>query len=85
MPEDGYKSNVVTCASDRASVKFGKKTGLMKRMVDERVWQIKTHCGNLRAQEAVKEGIIVSKFKIVHNTYLTVFSLLKHSGNTQGM
>ena len=85
MPEDRYLSNVVTCASDRASVKFGKKIGLMKRMVGEREWQIKTHCGNLRAQEAVKEGIIVSKFKIVHNTYLIVFSLLKHSGNTQGM
>ena len=36
LPKDGNKFKVVKCTSDGASVNFGKKTGLMKRMADER-------------------------------------------------
>ena len=36
LQEDGYKFKVVTCTRDGASVDFGNKTGLMKRMADER-------------------------------------------------
>ena len=48
--EDGYKCKVVTCASGGASVNFGKKTGLMKRMADERAWLVKIHYTNHRVE-----------------------------------
>ena len=65
FPEDGYKFKVVTCTSDGASVNFGKKTGLMKRMADERAWLVKIYYANHCVELAVKEAIIDSKFKTV--------------------
>ena len=76
LPEDGYKFKVVTCTSDGACVNFGKKTGLMKRMADERAWLVKIHCVNHHVELAVKEAIINSKFKTIDNTYITIFGLL---------
>ena len=84
LPEDGYKFKAVTCTSDSASVNFGKKTGLMKRMADERAWLVKIHCANHRVELAVKEAIINSKFKTVDNTYIIIFGLLKNSGKIKG-
>ena len=85
LPEDGYKFKVVTCTSDGASVNFGKKTGLMKRMADERAWLVKIHCANHRVELAVKEAIINSKFKTVDDTYILIFGLLKNSGKIKGI
>ena len=76
LPEDGYKFKVVTCTSDGACVNSGKKTGLMKRMADERAWLVKIHCANHHVELAVKEAIINSKFKTVDNTYIIIFGLL---------
>ena len=42
-PEDGYKFKVVICTSESSSVNFGKKTGFMKRITDERTWLKKIH------------------------------------------
>ena len=85
LPEDGYKFKVVTCTSDGASVNFGKKTGLMKRMADERAWLVKIRCANHRVELAVKEAIINSKFKTVDDTYILIFGLLKNSRKIKGI
>ena len=85
LPEEGYKFKVVTCTSDGASVNFGKKTGLMKRMADERAWLVKIHCANHRVGLAIKEAIINSKFKTVDDTYILIFGLLKNSGKIKGI
>ena len=37
LPKDRYKFKVVTWTCDSATVNFGEKTGLIKRMADERV------------------------------------------------
>ena len=50
FPEDGDKFKVVTCTIDGASVNFGQKTGLKKRMADERMWLVKIHCANHRVE-----------------------------------
>ena len=76
---------VVTCTSNDASVNFGKKTGLMKRMADEIAWLVKIHCTNHRVELAVKELIIDSKFKTVDDTYIIIFGLLKNSGKIKGI
>ena len=80
LSENGYKFKVVTSTSDGASVNFGKKTGLMRWMADERAWLVKIHCANHRVKLAVKEAIIDSKFKTVDDTYIIIFGLLKKSG-----
>ena len=85
LPENGYKFKVVTCTSDGASANFGKKTGLMKRMADERAWLVKIYCANHRVELAVKEAIIDSKFKTVDDTYMIIFGLLKNSGKIKGI
>ena len=85
LPEDEYKLKVVTCASDGASVNFVKKTGLMKRMADERVWLIEIYCANHCVELAVKEAIVNSKFKTVDNMYMIIFGLLKNSGKLKGI
>ena len=77
LPKDGHKFKVITCTSDGVSVNFGKKTGLMTRMADERVWLVKIHCANHFVELAVEEAIINSKFKTVDNTYIIMISLLK--------
>ena len=69
----------VTCTSDGDSINFGKRTGLMKRMADERAWLVKIHCANHHVELAVKEAIINSKFKAVDDTYTIIFSLLQNS------
>ena len=85
LPDDGYKFKVVTCTSDGASVNFGKKTGLMKRMADERAWLVKINCANHRVELAVKEAIINPRFKTTDSTYIIIFGLLKNSGKTKGI
>ena len=85
LPDDGYKFKVVTCTSDGESVNFGKKTGLMKRMADERTWLVKIHCANHRVELAFKEAIINSRFKTIDSTYIIIFGLLKNSGKIQGI
>ena len=85
LPDDGYKFKVVTCTSDGASVNFGKKTGLMKRMADERTWLVKINCANHRVELAVKEAIINSRFKKIESTYIIIFGLLKNSGKIKGV
>ena len=85
LPDDGYKFKVVTCTSDGASVNFGKKTGLMKRMADERAWLVKINCANHRVELAVKEAIINSRFKTTDSTYIIIFGLLKNSGKIKGI
>ena len=85
LPDDGYKFKVVTCTSDGASVNFGKKTGLMKRMADERAWLVKINCANHRVELAVKEVIINSRFKTIDSTYIIKFGLLKNSGKIKGI
>ena len=85
LSENGYKFKVVTCTSDSASVNFGKKTGLMKRMADERVWLVKIHYANHHVELAVTEAIINSKFKTVDNTYIIIFGLLKSLGKIKGI
>ena len=37
LPENVCNFKVVTCVNEGASVNFGKKTGLTKRMADENV------------------------------------------------
>ena len=85
LPDDGYKFKVVTCTSDGASVNFGKKTGLMKRMADERAWLVKINCANHRVELAVKEAIINSRFKTIDSTFIIIFGLLKNSGKIKGI
>ena len=85
LPDDGYKFKVVTCTSDGASVNFGKKTGLMKRMADERAWLVKINCANHRVELAVKEAIINSRFKTIDSTFIIIFGLSKNSGKIKGI
>ena len=85
LPEDGNKFKVVKCTSDGASVNFGKKTGLMKRMADERACLVKIHCANHRVELAVKEAIINSKCKTVDDAYMIIFGLLKNSRKIKGI
>ena len=85
LPDDGYKFKVVTCTSDGGSVNFGKKTGLMKRMADERAWLVKINCANYRVELAVKEAIINSRFKTIDSTFTIIFGLLKNSGKMKGI
>ena len=85
LPKDGNKFKVVTCTSDSASVNFGKKTRLMKRMADERAWLVKIHCANHHVELAVKEVIIDSKSKTVDDAYKIIFGLLKNSGKIKGI
>ena len=85
LPDDGYKFKVVTCTSDGASVNFGKKTGLIKRMADGRAWLVKINCANHRVELAVKEAIINSRFKTIDSTYIIIFGLLKNSGKIKGI
>ena len=85
LPENGYKFKIVTCLSDSASANFGKKTGLMKRMADERVWLVKIHYAKHHVELAVTEAIMSSKFKTVDNTYIIIFGLLKNLGKIKGI
>ena len=85
LPDDGYKFKVVTCTSDGASVNFGKKTGLIKRMADGRAWLVKINCANHRVELAVKEAVINSRFKTIDSTHIIIFGLLKNSGKMKGI
>ena len=57
---------------------LGKKTGLVKKMTDERAQLLKIHCANHCVELAAKEVIINSKFKTVDNIYRILFDLLKN-------
>ena len=85
LPEDRYKFRSLHVQVTVQSVNFAKKTGLMKRMADERAWLVKTHCANHLVELAVKEAIIHCKFKTVDDTYMIIFGLLKNSGEIKGI
>ena len=75
-----YETKLVSMTSDGASVNFGKKTGLMTRMSENRVWLIKIHCANHRIELAMKDAIKGTSFQEVDVFYIAFHALLKNSG-----
>ena len=68
-------------SSDGASVNFGCKEGLLKRLIDDdRPWMIKFHCTNHRIWLAVKDVLKDSAFSEVDKQYLAIFNLMKNLG-----
>ena len=67
--------------SDGASVNFGRKEGLLKRLInDGRPGMIKCHCANHRIELAVKDVLKDSAFSEVDKQYLAIFNLMKNLG-----
>ena len=65
--------------SDGASVNFGRKEGLLKRLInDGRPGMIKCHCANHRIELAVKDVLKDSAFSEVDKQYLAIFNLMKN-------
>ena len=60
-PND-YRLKVIGCTSDGASVNFGRISGLMTRLGEDRPWLIKIHCANHRIELAVKDAIKETDF-----------------------
>ena len=75
-----YQNNVIGCTSDGASVNFGRISGLMTRLSENRPWLIKIHCTNHRIELAVKDAIKNTNFVDVDHFYIGNFNLLKNSG-----
>ena len=72
---------LVATTSDGASVNFGRKEGLLKRLInDGRPGMIKCHCANHRIELAVKDVLKDSAFSEVDKQYLAIFNLMKNSG-----
>ena len=79
LSENAYVHKVVGCTADGASVNFGRISGLMKRLSNDRYWLITFHCAKHRVELAVKDPFKTSDFAAVDEFYTGVFNLLKHS------
>jgi len=77
---DDYRTKLVGCTADGASVNFGKNNGLLKRLDDDRGWLIKIHCANHRIELALKDAFKESSFSVIDQTYMALYSLCKNSG-----
>lgn len=78
---ENFLEKLVATTSDGASVNFGHKEGLLKKLIDDgRPWMIKFHCANHRIELAVKDVFSDSAFNEVDKQYLAIFNLLKNSG-----
>jgi hypothetical protein len=76
-----FLEKLIACTSDGASVNFGRKEGLLQKMInDGRDWLVKFHCVNHRVELAVKNAFDNSLFNGVDKEYLGIFNLLKNSG-----
>ena len=80
LSEEYFCFKLVSSTSDGASVNFGRRTGLMKRLSDSRPWLVTIHCVNHRVELAVKDALNATTFKGVDDTYVQVYYLLKNSG-----
>ena len=78
-PND-YRLKVIGCTSDGASVNFGRISGLMTRLGEDRPWLIKIHCANHRIELAVKDAIKETDFCQADEFYIGTYNLLKNSG-----
>ena len=78
---ENFLRKLVATTNDGASVNFGHKEGLLKRLIDDgRPWMIKFHCANHRIKLAVKDVLKDSAFSEVDKQYLAIFNLMKNSG-----
>ena len=77
---ENFLKKLVATTCDGASVNFGCKEGLLKRLMDDgRPWMIKSHCANHRIELAVKDVLKDSGFSEVDKQYLAIFNLMKNS------
>ena len=77
---ENFLKKLVATTCDGASVNFGCKEGLLKRLIDDgRPWMIKFHCANHRIELAVKDVLKDSAFSEVDKQYLAIFNLMKNS------
>ena len=78
---ENFLKKLVATSSDGASANFGRKEGLLKRLIDDgRPWMIKFHCKNHRIQLSVKDVLKDSAFSEVDEQYLAIFNLMKNLG-----
>ena len=78
---ENFLEKLVATTSDGASVNFGRKEGLLKRLInDGRPGMIKCHCANHRIELAVKDVLKDSAFSEVDKQYLAIFNLMKNLG-----
>ena len=77
---ENFLKKLVATTSDGASVNFGCKGGLPKRLIDDgRPWMIKFHCANHKIELAVKDVLKDSASSEVDKQYLAIFNLMKKS------
>ena len=78
--EENFLKKLVATTTDGASVNFGCKEGLLKRLINEgSPWMIKFHCTNHRIK-LLKDVLKDSAFSEVDKQYLAIFNLMKNSG-----
>ena len=83
---ENFLKKLVATTSDGASVNFGRKEGLLKRLInDGRPGMIKCHCANHRIELAVKDVLKDSAFSEVDKQYLAIFNLMKNSGAVKNL
>ena len=81
LPLDDYRTKLVSCTADGASVNFGRISGLLTRLDNDRGWLIKIHCANHRVELSVKDVFEQSTFtSILDPLYSSIYTLLKNSG-----
>ena len=81
LPLDDYRTKLVSCTADGASVNFGRISGLLTRLDNDRGWLIKIHCANHRVELSVKDAFEQSTFtSILDPLYTSIYTLLKNSG-----
>ena len=56
IPRTNYETNLVTLATDGASVNTGRISGLMTRFTLGREWLVQIHCINHRIELAIKDS-----------------------------
>lgn len=77
---DKYQTKIIGCTSDGASVNFGRISGLMTRLSENRPWLIKMHCTNHHIELAVTDAFKNSDFTTVDDFYIDIHLFLKNSG-----
>ena len=80
IPRTNYETNLVTLATDGASVNTGRISGLVTRFTLGREWLVQIHCINHRIELAIKDALKETKFKYIDDFYQSNFKLLTNSG-----
>ncbi|ELU04632.1 hypothetical protein CAPTEDRAFT_198081 [Capitella teleta] len=83
MTADNYKNSCVGATADGVYVNFGRNTGVLTRMKEERPWLLAVHCASHRFELAMKESIHAqTDFKAMCDLMIGIYYHMKRSGKT---